>query len=469
VTSEKPGKKERAEMPEQPAAERVKNFKEVPQGLSEAMAKEEASRCLLCKKPACVEGCPVGIQIPGFIEAIRKGDYAEAIRIMKQDNMLPAICGRVCPQESQCESRCVLGRKGKPVAIGHLERFVGDYERSAKVEVANETATTTGKKVAVIGSGPAGLTCAADLVRLGHEVVVYEALHQAGGVLVYGIPEFRLPKSIVAHEIENLKKLGVKIETDVVVGRTVTVDELMNEKGFDAVFVGSGAGTPSFLGIPGENLAGVYSANEYLTRSNLMKAYRFPEYRTPIRRGKRGVVVGGGNVAMDASRTALRLGADEVFQVYRRSRKEMPARVEEVRHAEEEGVKLMLLTNPVRFIGDEKGRVKGVEVLDMKLGEPDASGRARPVAVEGSEHVIECDMVIVAIGNSPHPLVPQTTEGLKTDKWGRIVTEEETGATSLPGVFAGGDVVTGAATVIEAMGADRRAARAIHKYLSEKS
>ena len=464
----KKGKAARAEMPEQAAAERARNFKEVPQGLSEETAQREASRCLLCKKPACIEGCPVGIQIPGFIEAIRKGDYAEAVRIMKKDNMLPAICGRVCPQETQCEALCVLGRKGEPVAIGHLERFVGDYERTAGAAEAEEKAPPTGKKVAVIGSGPSGLTCAADLVRLGHEVVVFEALHEAGGVLVYGIPEFRLPKAIVAHEISNLKRLGVKIETDVVVGRTVTVDELMNEQGFDAVFVGSGAGTPSFLGIPGENLAGVYSANEYLTRSNLMRAYRFPEYRTPIRRGHRVVVIGGGNVAMDSSRTALRLGAEEVMQVYRRSRKEMPARVEEVRHAEEEGVKLMLLTNPVRFIGDEKGRVKGMEVIQMKLGEPDASGRARPVPIEGSEHVLECDMAIVAIGNSPHPLVPQTTKGLVTDKHGRITADEQTGATSLKGVFAGGDIVTGAATVIEAMGAGRRSAQAIHKYLLEK-
>ena len=455
-------------MPEQPAAERARNFNEVPIGLSKAAAMIEAGRCLMCKKPVCVEGCPVGIDIPGFIAAIRDGNFTEAVNIMKRDNMLAAVCGRVCPQETQCEIKCVLGKKGQPVAIGHLECFIGDFERSgtSKSEVVPKTTAPTGKKVGIVGSGPAGLTCAADLVRLGHEVTVFEALHEPGGVLVYGIPEFRLPKAIVAHEIDNLKQLGVKILTDVIVGRTVTVSELMNDDGFDVLFIGTGAGTPMFLNIPGENLAGIYSANEYLTRSNLMRAHRFPEYGTPIRRGRHVAVVGGGNVAMDSSRTALRLGADDVIQVYRRSRQEMPARVEEVRHAEEEGVQLKLLTNPIRFIGDEDGRVKGVEALKMKLGEPDSSGRARPIPIEGSEFVIDCDMVVVAIGNSPHPLVPQTTEGLKTDDRGRIIVEAETGATSLPGVFAGGDIVTGAATVIEAMGAGRRAARAIQTYLA---
>ena len=455
-------------MPEQPAAQRVRNFIEVPLGLTELAAKLEATRCLQCKKPLCVDGCPVTVDIPGFVAAIKDGDYEGAVRIMKRDNMLPSICGRVCPQETQCEINCILGKKGEPVAIGHLERFIGDYARGPSHDVSPDQAPPSGKKVAVIGSGPAGLTCAADLARSGHKVVIFEALHEPGGVLVYGIPEFRLPKDIVHAEIENLKRLGVEITTDTVVGRAVTVTELLNEEGFNAVFVGSGAGTPRFLGVPGENLAGVYSANEYLTRANLMRAYKFPEYRTPIRRGRNVVVVGGGNVAMDSARTALRLGAESVTLVYRRSRKEMPARIEEIRHAEEEGVKLELLTNPVRFMGDDKGQVTAAECLRMALGEPDASGRARPVEVAGSEFVTKTDLVVVAIGNDPHPLVPQTTEGLATDKRGRITVEEETGATSLSGVFAGGDVVTGAATVIEAMGAGRRAAKAIDDYLKGK-
>jgi glutamate synthase (NADPH/NADH) small chain len=451
-------------MPEQTAGERVKNFLEVPYGYTPELAALEASRCLQCKKPACVAGCPVAVDIPGFIARIVEGDYLGAARVIKSTNSLPAVCGRVCPQEEQCEKVCVLGKKGDPVAVGRLERFASDYEREHGDGTLPEKAPSTGKKVAVVGSGPAGLTCAGDLVKLGHEVTVFEALHKAGGVLVYGIPEFRLPKAIVQAEVDYLKRLGVKVELNQPVGKSETIDELLAGD-FDAVFVGTGAGLPYFLGIDGENCNGVYSANEYLTRSNLMKAYLFPEYETPIIRGRRVAVIGGGNVAMDSARTALRLGAEKVYIVYRRSRKEMPARDEEIHHAEQEGVDFQLLTNPVRVLGDEKGWVRGMECLRMELGEPDDSGRRRPVPIEGSEFGMDLDVVVVAIGNGPNPLIPQTTPGLETSKWGNITADSETGQTSKPGVFAGGDVVTGAATVILAMGAGRRSAGAIDEYL----
>lgn len=458
---------QRQPMPEQDPRVRARNFDEVPYGYTAELAKKEALRCLNCPKPFCVEGCPVEIDIPAFINLIAGGDFVGAAKKIKEKNALPAICGRVCPQEIQCEQRCVRGKKGEPVAIGRLERFAADYERSqGEVEIP-ETAKPTGKKVAIVGSGPAGLTVAGDLVKLGHDVTIFEALHKPGGVLVYGIPEFRLPKDIVASEIDYLKRMGVKIETSFVIGKTSTIDELF-EEGFDAVFLGVGAGLPVFMGIPGENLNGVYSANEYLTRANLMKAYLFPEYDTPIVKGKNVAVIGGGNVAMDSARTALRLGADNVYLVYRRSEKEMPARVEEIHHAKEEGINFQLLTNPKRYIGNDKGWIVGMECLRMELGEPDDSGRRRPVPIEGSEFVLDVDTVVVAIGTRANPLVQSTTPGLELNKRGYIEADEETGKTSREGVFAGGDIVTGSATVILAMGAGRKAARAIHEYLMDK-
>ena len=452
-------------MPEQCPEDRAHNFDEVPFGYPEDVAVMEANRCLKCKKPKCVDGCPVGIDIPGFIALIQEGKFIEAAVRIKEDNGLPAVCGRVCPQEEQCEVKCVLGIKGEPVAIGRLERFVADYERNKKHVSIPEIPDKTGKRIAVVGSGPAGLTVAADLVKLGHDVTVFEALQELGGVLIYGIPEFRLPKEIVRSEVNYLQDLGVKFVTDFVVGRNSTISELMDNEGFDAVFVGTGAGLPSFMNIPGENLVGVYSANEYLTRANLMKAYLFPKYDTPPIKRQRVAVIGGGNVAMDSARTALRLGG-EVTVVYRRAREQMPGRDEEIHHAEEEGVKFKLLNNPLRIIGDEHHRVTGMECIQMELGEPDDSGRRRPVPIEGSEFILDLDTVIVAIGNKPNPLIPQTMPELETTRWGTIVADEETMQTSVPGVFAAGDIVSGAATVILAMGQGRMAAQGIHNYLN---
>ena len=451
-------------MREQPPEERIKNFREVPLGYTPEEAVREAKRCLQCKRAPCIQGCPVNVKIPKFIAKIAEGDFRGAIRVIKEDNYLPAICGRVCPQETQCEAVCTLGRKFEPVAIGRLERFAADWEYEHGVEIP-PLGEPTGFRVAVVGSGPAGLTCAAELRRFGHDVVIFEALHEPGGVLVYGIPEFRLPKRLVAQEVENVRRLGVEIYTNVVVGRTVTIDELFQD-GFHAVFVGSGAGLPRFLGIPGESLVGVYSANEFLTRVNLMRAYLFPEYDTPIKVGKRVAVVGGGNVAMDAARTALRLGAEKVMVLYRRTEAEMPARAEEVHHAKEEGVEFHFLVNPVRFLGKD-GVLCGVECIRMELGEPDESGRRRPIPIEGSNFTLDIDTAIIAIGNSPHPLIPRTTPGLEVSRKGTIVADD-LGVTSREGVFAGGDIVTGAATVILAMGAGKRAAYAIDKYLREK-
>ncbi len=453
----------RQKMPEQDPKERIRNFLEVPLGYPPDVAKLEAERCLQCKKPPCIEGCPVEVDIPGFIKLIREGDFLSAAKKIKEKNALPAICGRVCPQEVQCESKCVLGKKDEPVAIGRLERFAADWERERGEVSIPEIKEKTGKKVAVVGSGPAGLTVAADLTVLGHDVTIFEALHKPGGVLVYGIPEFRLPKSIVEAEIKYLQALGVKIEVNSVIGKIRSVDELLNE--YDAVFLGLGAGLPLFLNIPGENLCGIYSANEYLTRSNLMKAYLFPEYDTPISKGKRVAVIGAGNVAMDAARTAIRLGAEEVHIVYRRGKDEMPARKEEILHAEEEGIIFDLLTNPVRFIGDERGWVKEIECIRMELGEPDASGRRRPIPVKGSEFRMPFDLVIVALGTAANPLLTQTTPGLVLNERGYIVADPETGKTKKEKVWAGGDIVTGAATVILAMGAGRKAARSIDEYL----
>jgi glutamate synthase (NADPH/NADH) small chain len=455
----------RQAMPEQEPEVRSHNFDEVPYGYTPELAQLEASRCIMCKKPKCVEGCPVEIDIPGFIALIKDGQFDAAARKIKETNALPAICGRVCPQEEQCEQVCVLGIKDEPVAIGRLERFAADWERNQGTVEIPDIPPPTGKRVAIVGSGPAGLVVAGDLALMGHKVTIFEALHKAGGVLVYGIPEFRLPKAIVQSEVDYVKSLGVDLFCDVVIGRAITVDELLEEEGFDAVFLGTGAGLPYFMNIPGENLNGVYSANEYLTRSNLMKAYDFPKSDTPMIESKRVAVLGGGNVAMDSARTALRLGAEEVNIVYRRSRKEMPARIEEIHHAEEEGVVFNLLTNPTRFIGDEEGWVTGMELLKMELGEPDASGRRRPVPIEGSEYIMNVDTVVVAIGNGANPLVPQTTEGLDTNKWGNILAHPVTGMTSKPRVWAGGDIVIGAATVILAMGAGKGAARSIHDYI----
>jgi len=462
----KAAKAPRQAMPEQSPQERVRNFNEVPLGYSPEQAATEASRCLQCKKPSCVGGCPVAVDIPGFIALVGEGKIAEAIRKVKETNVLPAVCGRVCPQEDQCEAVCVLGKKGDPVAIGRLERFAADWERERGEMVTPDVAPPTGKKVAIVGSGPAGLTCAAELAKLGHEVTIFEALHELGGVLVYGIPEFRLPKRILKIEVEALRGLGVKLETSAVIGKLDTIDELMRDDGFDAVFVGTGAGLPTFMGIPGENLLGVYSANEFLTRSNLMRAYEFGASDTPIARGKRVMVVGGGNVAMDSARTALRLGADKVILAYRRSRDEMPARAEEVHHAEEEGVEFHLLTAPLELRGDEKGWVRSALMQRMELGEPDASGRRRPVPMEGSEYEEPIDVIIIAIGAGANPLISSTTPDLAVNKRGYIVVDDETGATSIPGVYAGGDIVTGSATVILAMGAGRKAAAAIDQYLS---
>ncbi len=453
-------------MREQAAATRARNFEEVPLGYSETEAVEEASRCLQCRNAPCIKGCPVGIDIPAFIRRVKECDPAGAISMIKASNALPAVCGRVCPQETQCQGVCTLGKRFEPVAIGRLERFCADWE-SEHEACCPPIAPSTGKRVAVIGAGPAGLTAAGELRKLGHDVTVFELLHVAGGVLMYGIPEFRLPKAIVKREIDGLRSMGVQIKVNQVIGRIATVREMLAE-GFDAVFVGTGAGLPQFLGVPGESLNGVYSANEFLTRTNLMRAYRFPEYDTPLRVGRRVVTVGGGNVAMDSARTALRLGALESTIVYRRSEEELPARREEVHHAKEEGVNFRLLTNPVAFLG-EKGRVSGVRCLRMELGEPDASGRRRPVPVSGSEFEIEADSVIVAIGNGPHPLVLQTTPGLELNRAGNIVADAETGATSIRGVYAGGDIVTGAATVIEAMGAGKRAARAIDSFVRARN
>ena len=452
---------------EQDPKVRVTNFEEVCYGYDLDEARLEASRCLGCKKPRCVEHCPVSLQIPQFIAQLRDGNLAEAARIIAQDSSLPSVCGRVCPQETQCEGSCILGVKGESVAIGKLERFVGDWSIEHGAE-ATAPAPSNGRKVAVVGSGPAGLACAADLAKMGYEVKIFEALHKAGGVLQYGIPEFRLPKDkVVAREIENVLRLGVRIETDVIVGHTVTVDSLLDEEGYSAVFIGSGAGLPRFMGIPGENLNGVVSANEFLTRANLMKAYD-DTYDTPIYVGRRVVVVGGGNVAMDAVRTAARLGA-EAHIVYRRSEAELPARAEEVHHAKQEGIEFRMLTNPVEVLGDEKGWVRGLRCVRMELGEPDASGRRSPVAVEGSEFEIGCDVVIMALGTSPNPLIASTTRGLETNRRGCLVADEVHGQTSREGIFAGGDAVTGAATVILAMGAGRRAARGIDEYVRAKS
>ena len=451
---------------EQDAKVRATNFEEVCLGYNKEEAMEEASRCINCKNAQCIKGCPVSINIPGFIEKVKEGDVEAAYQVISESSALPAVCGRVCPQESQCEGKCIRGIKGEPISIGKLERFVADWatEKGIKPQGAKEK---NGKKVAVIGSGPAGLTCAGDLAKMGYDVTIFEALHEAGGVLVYGIPEFRLPKTkVVAKEIENVKSLGVKIETNVVIGKSVTIDELLHEEGFDAVFIGSGAGLPKFMGIPGEQANGVFSANEYLTRSNLMKAFD-ESSTTPIMRGKKVAVVGGGNVAMDAARTALRLGG-EVHIVYRRSEEELPARVEEVHHAKEEGIIFDLLTNPVEILEDEKGWVKGIKCIKMELGEPDESGRRRPVEVPGSEFVIDVDTVIMSLGTSPNPLISSTTEGLEVNKWKCIVADEEFGKTTKEGVYAGGDAVTGAATVILAMGAGKAGAKGIDKYLKNK-
>ena len=451
---------------EQDPKVRATNFEEVCYGYNREEAVEESQRCLGCKKPKCVEGCPVSINIPAFIEAVKEEKFEEAFKVISESSSLPAVCGRVCPQESQCEGKCIRGIKGDPVSIGKLERFVADWARENGIK-PEAPVEKNGKKVAVIGSGPAGLTCAGDLAKLGYDVTIFEALHKAGGVLVYGIPEFRLPKDrVVGPEVENVKSLGVKIETDVIIGKTVKLDELLEDEGFDAVFIGSGAGLPKFMGIPGEQANGVCSANEFLTRNNLMKAFD-ENYDTPIVRGKKVVVVGGGNVAMDAARTALRLGA-ETHIVYRRSEEELPARVEEVHHAKEEGIIFNLLTNPVEIHEDENGWVSGITCIRMELGEPDASGRRRPVEIPGSEFRIDCDTVIMALGTSPNPLISSTTKGLEITRRKCFVASEDTGATSKEGVYAGGDAVTGAATVILAMGAGKAAAKGIHEYLSQK-
>ncbi len=457
---------DRVKVREQDPKVRAKNFEEVCYGYNEEEAVLEANRCLHCKNPRCVEGCPVGLHIPDFIEHIKNKEYDKAIETIHLSSSLPAICGRVCPQETQCESKCVLGIKGEPVSIGKLERFTADYARDNKIEEKVDI-KKNGKRVAIVGSGPAGLSCATDLAKLGYDVTIFEALHTTGGVLRYGIPEFRLPKEkVVEPEIENVKKLGVKIETNVIIGKTISVESLFNEEKFDAIFIASGAGLPMFMHIPGENSNGVFSANEFLTRANLMKGYR-DDYDTPIKVGKKVIVVGGGNVAMDAARTALRLGA-ETHIVYRRSEKELPARAEEVHHAKEEGIVFDLLCNPVEIIADENDNVKSVKVINMELGEPDEKGRRRPVEIKGSEHEIECDMVIMALGTTPNPMLPKNTKGLDTDKKGCIVHDEETTATSLKGVFVGGDAAIGAATVILAMGAGKKAAIGIDNYLKNK-
>ena len=455
---------ERQKMPEQNPLERKNNFEQVNFGLSSEIAQLEAKRCLQCKRPFCVPGCPVGVNIPEFIRLIAEGDFVGAARKIKETNSLPAVCGRVCPQEEQCETPCVLTKRGNPVAIGNLERFAADFELEQGEVKIPDLPKSTGKRVAVVGSGPSGLTAAGELAKLGHKVTIFEALHKSGGVLVYGIPEFRLPKKILEMEVNYVKSLGVEIVTNYVVGKIETLDEFLLN-GFHAAFVGTGAGLPYFMNIPGENLNGVYSSNEYLTRVNLMKAYLFPEYDTPILRGNRVAVIGGGNTAMDAVRTSKRLGAEHSYIIYRRSGAEMPARREEVKHAEEEGIEFTLLTNPTRILGDEKGWVKGIECLKMELGEPDASGRRKPVPIKGSEYVIDVDIVVVAIGNGANPLIPMTTKGLETNKYGYIVSDLKNCATSKKGIFAGGDIVRGGATVILAMGDGKTAARSINEYL----
>jgi len=452
-------------MPEQDAKVRARNFEEVTLGYTEEMAVNEAQRCLNCKHMPCVAGCPVNVQIPKFVSLIAQGKFADACAAIKETSALPAVCGRVCPQETQCECKCVRGIKGEPVAIGRLERFAADWAREHDAEEIVKP-ESNGIKVAIIGAGPAGLTCAGDLAKLGYDVTIFEAFHKAGGVLVYGIPEFRLPKVIVQKEVENLEKMGVKIMTNMVIGKVLSIDELFNDYGFKAVFVGSGAGLPSFMGIEGEGLVGVYSANEFLTRINLMKAY-LDEYDTPIRKGKSVAVVGGGNVAMDAARSAMRLGAEHVYIIYRRSEAELPARAEEVHHAKEEGIEFLLLNNPTKILGDENGNVRAIECIKMELGEPDASGRRRPVAIEGSNYEVPVDTVIMSIGTSPNPLIRSTTEGLEANKWGCLVADDKA-ATTKEGVYAGGDAVTGAATVILAMGAGKTAAESMHEYLQEK-
>ncbi|MDI6888112.1 MAG: NADPH-dependent glutamate synthase [Methanocellales archaeon] len=450
-------------MPEQEPEKRIRNFDEVALGYGAGQVVSEAKRCLQCAKPGCVQGCPVGIDIPAFVKCIAEENFDGAIEVIKKKNNLPAICGRVCPYEDQCEKFCVLGKKGEPVGIGRLERFVADDERKKGMRVP-EKANASSKKVAIVGSGPAGLTVAADLAKLGHDVIIYEALHKPGGVLVYGIPEFRLPKEIVGAEIEYVKQLGVVIQTDVVIGKTITIDELRGE--FDAIFIGTGAGLPHFMNIPGENLCGIYSSNEFLIRTNLMRAYKFPEYDTPIKVGKKVAVVGAGNVAMDSARVALRLGAKDVFIVYRRSEKEMPARAEEIAHAKEEGIMFKVLTNPIRMVGDENGWVKKLECVRMKLGESDKTGRRRPIPIKGSKFALDADTVVVAIGQKPNPLIAKTTKGLRITEQGTIWADKN-GKTSMEGIFAGGDITTGTATVIEAMGAGKRAAMAIHEYISQ--
>ncbi len=457
---------QRQQMPEQDNVKRRSNFDEVNIGFTEELAKMEALRCIQCPKPTCVAGCPVGVKIGDFISLIVEGDYLGAAAKIKEDNLLPAICGRVCPQEEQCEIKCVVGKKNEPVAIGRLERFVADYERDTVGIRTPQVAQKTGKKIAIVGSGPAGLSCAGDLIQKGHEVTVFEALHDLGGVLIYGIPEFRLPKDIVKAEIDSLKNLGVEFVTNAVIGLTDTIDELM-QNGYDAVFIAVGAGLPYFMNIPGENLSGVYSSNEFLTRVNLMKAYKFPEFDTPVFhcKDKNVAVFGGGNTAMDAVRISKRLGAKNAYIIYRRSDVEMPARAEEIHHAKEEGIEFVYLSNPVEFIGDEDGWLKGAKLQKMELGEPDASGRRRPIPIPGSEYVLDLDMAVIAIGNGSNPIIQKTTPDLKYNKWGNIVVDEETMHTSKKGVFAGGDIVTGGATVILAMGAGRKAAQAIDDYL----
>lgn len=456
----------RLEMPRQDPKERAKNFNEVALGYSPEQAKQEASRCIQCKKRNCTLGCPVGVDIPEFIKALREGNLPEAVKALKNKNSLPGICGRVCPQESQCESTCTLGKQKAPIAIGRLERFVADWERNNQNKLVTKVTLppSTGKKVAIVGTGPAGLTAAADLAKIGYKVTMFEALHVAGGVLMYGIPEFRLPKDIVQNEVNYVKSLGVDIKLDSIIGKIETVDELL-ENNYDAVFLGTGAGLPMFMNIPGENLNGIYSANEFLTRVNLMKAYKFPEYDTPVKIGKNVAVIGGGNVAMDSARCALRLGADKVYIIYRRSEEEMPARHEEMENAKEEGIIFKILTNPKSFIGNERGSVKAMECYEMMLGEPDASGRRRPIVKPGSEFVMDVDVVIVALGTTPNPLIAATTKGLKTTYHGTVITDEATGETQKEKVWAGGDIVTGSATVISAMGAGKRAAEDINKRL----
>ena len=461
--------RERMKIPKQPMGEqepmeRIKNFYEVPHGYTEEQAIEEARRCIQCKNPLCVDGCPVGIDIPYFIRLIEEGKFIEAARKLKETNGLPAVCGRVCPQEDQCERVCIIGKKGEPVAIGRLEKFAADYEREHGEVTIPNIPKWTGKKVAVVGGGPAGLTAAGDLVKMGHRVTVFEALHTPGGVLMYGIPEFRLPKKIVESEVDYLRKMGVDIQCNSVVGKLDTIDELLSED-YDAVFVGSGAGLPYFMNIPGENLVGVCSANEFLTRVNLMKAFQFPEYDTPVLKGKRVAVIGGGNTAMDAARTALRLCPEEVSIIYRRSREELPAREEEIHHGEEEGLVFRLLHNPIKFTGNDDGRLTAIECVKMELGEPDDSGRRRPIVIEGSEFTLDCDVAILSIGNGANPLIQQTSPDIKTNKWGNITIDQDTGRTSKKGVFAGGDIVRGGSTVILAMGDARRAANSIDEYL----